>query len=139
MRSTSMNMNVPPSSGWMRSQLGSCDLDVLGRGSSGVDAWWSKHITPVDINIGGCGCGGGYDWFGCGGGWNGGLRNFADIIENRGEVSFFDALGAGLKEQAYTNPLGMLAIGFGLLGNAAKATPQVAGGLSSIFNNLGNA
>ena len=111
-------------------------------GASHVGAWFNRNCPPV-ISIVNNSNGHGCDsiWGGCGdhcdGSWNGGLHKFSEIIEDREEVSFWDSLMAGLKEQAYTNPMGMISSALSVGGSLLGAIPSVLGGVANLFGGLG--
>ena len=108
-------------------------------GSSGVGGFMRNmgRMYPIYAGslfgpVGTC-CGGMYA---LGSGiWNAELDrySFSGIVKDRNKVGFFDAFSAGFKEQLYTNPIGSLAAGLGMLGIGAK----MFGGLSNALAGIG--
>ena len=125
-------------------QLGPLGKDCAkpSGGSSHVGAWFNRNCPPV-ISIVNNGHGHGCDsiWGDCnghcGGGWNGGLHTFSEIIEDRDEVSFWDSLMAGMKEQAYKNPMGMISSALSAGGSLLGVVPSLLGGIGGLLGGVG--
>ena len=131
---------VAVSSQWMRKQMSglgefSKDCANPSGGSSHIGAWFNRNCPPV-ISVGN-GCNSIWGNY-CSGNWNSGLFRFSDIIKDRKEVSFLDCLQAGLKEQAYANPMGTISSGLNMGASILGAAPKLFAGLGRVFNGLGN-
>ena len=116
--------------------LGKCVANPYG-GAPFLGAWFNRNCSPVISVVAGCAIAGSIWGNCCSGSWNGGLFRFSDIIKDRKEVSFLDCLQAGLKEQAYTNPMGTISSALSAGGSLLGAVPSLLGGVGGLLGGVG--